>query len=190
MSVRSPLQLPSGIRIDSRHSNLPGNSVNSWHPEGIWPEDSCEYQVQAFMLNGPLFAFNFDFFLNHILMAYNLNIMEMLCKLRAYCPFQGITTRKEACAGWAQYKISQILLKSSCLSLQMQDALTQIRKPRSSASSPHTDESHALPIHYHQTESCENKVNTHSSLITSPPDTKAHHTHSKTDMAYFILYRE
>lgn len=65
-------------------------------------------------------------------MAYNLNIMEMLCKLRAYCPFQGITTRKEACAGWAQYKISQTLLKGSCLSLQMQDALTQIRKPRSS----------------------------------------------------------
>lgn len=68
---------------------------------------------------------------NHILVTYNLNIMEMLCKLRAYCPFQGIT-REEACAGWGQYKIFQILLKASCLSLQMQDALTQIRKPRSS----------------------------------------------------------
>lgn len=66
------------------------------------------------------------------MLAYKLNIMEMLCKLRAYCPFQGIT-RKEACAGWVQYKTSQILLKGSCLSLQMQDALTQIRKPRSSA---------------------------------------------------------
>lgn len=119
--------------------------------------------------------------------------MGMLCKLRAYCPFQGITTRKEACAGWTQYKISWILLKGSCLSLQLQDALTQIRKPRSSA--VHYTRSkftthRRVPCFAHTLPSNRivwNKVNTHSSLITSSPDTKAHHTHSET-VAYFILY--